>query len=46
MQSEGKIAAGAAKKYPSAFGAYGIIARYATSDSHVGYMFWLTEEKA
>jgi hypothetical protein len=27
MQSEGKLAAGAAKKYPSAFAAYGIIAR-------------------
>ena len=29
MQSEGKLAAGVAKKYPSAFAAYGIIARCA-----------------
>ena len=27
MQSEGKLAAGVAKKYPSAFAAYSIIAR-------------------
>lgn len=29
MQSEGKLAAGVAKKYPSAFAAYGIIVRCA-----------------